>query len=140
LETSNEIVKSSYDFLNFSVKVSEGIIIEGHEEVLKIVEVGVGKPLSIHGGVDDGDDFLNVAPVFIIELGIECLDLLLHPDQSFILNQLFPLSTDVDELFFFTFILGGHFLGDLFFLSIGEAAKSARAVASLQVRMVVVVF
>jgi len=80
LETSNEIVKSSCDVLNFSVKVSEGIIIEGHEEVLKIVEVGVGKPLSIHGSVDDGDDFLNVAPVFIIELGIEGLDLLLHAD------------------------------------------------------------
>jgi len=80
LETSNEIVKSSCDFLNFSVKVSEGIIVEGHEEVLKIVEVSVRKPLSIHGSVDDGDDFLNVAPVFIIELGIEGLDLLLHAD------------------------------------------------------------
>jgi len=80
LETSNEIVKSSCDFLNFSVEVSEGIIVEGHEEILKIVEVGVGKPLSIHGSVDDGDDFLNIAPVFIIELGIEGLDLLLHAD------------------------------------------------------------
>lgn len=80
METSHEIVKSSCDFLDFSVKVSEGIIVEGHEEVLKIVEVGVGKPLSIHGSVDDGDDFLNVAPVFIIELGIEGLDLLLHAD------------------------------------------------------------
>lgn len=80
METSNEIVKSSCDFLNFSVEVSEGIIVEGHEEILKIVEVGVGKPLSIHGSVDDGDDFLNIAPVFIVELGIEGLDLLLHAD------------------------------------------------------------